>query len=168
MNIRTLFAQKPPAWNVFRTRTVVDIKRILKPAQIALDLPGETKDQIIAAMVDLAMTTGRVADRQEALHAVLEREAKMSTGMQYGVAIPHGKSDAVQELVACIGLKPEGVDFQSLDGNPSRIFVMTISPLSSTGPHVQFLAEISKVLKDAENRERILASQTPEELLAQL
>lgn len=168
MNLRTLFTKRPPAWNVFQTRAVIDIKRILKPAQIALDLPGETKDQIIAAMVDLAMTTGRVADRQEALHAVLEREAKMSTGMQYGVAIPHGKSDAVQELVACIGLKPEGVDFQSLDGKPSRIFVMTISPLSSTGPHVQFLAEISKVLKNAENRERILASQTPEELLAQL
>ncbi len=108
----------------------MDVKRILTPAQIALDLPGETKDQIIAAMVDLAMTTGKVADRQAAMQAVLEREAKMSTGMHLGVAIPHGKSDAVQELVACIGLKPDGVDFQSLDGKPSRIFVMTISPLS--------------------------------------
>ncbi len=146
----------------------MNVKKQLKTDLISLNLPGESKREIIEAMIDLAMKSGKIRDRQAALDSVLEREAKMSTGIQFGVAIPHGKSDTVDELVACVGLKPEGVDFEALDGIPSRIFIMTISPVNRTGPHVQFLAEISKILKSEESRSAILASKSPAELLAQL
>jgi fructose-specific phosphotransferase system IIA component len=149
-------------------RSVMNIKKVLNKDLVSLNLPGATKREIIEAMVDLAMKSGKITDRQTALNAVLEREEKMSTGIQYGVAIPHGKCDAVKELVACIGLKPEGVDFASLDGEPSRIFIMTISPLNRTGPHVQFLAEISRILKDEKSREAMLAAGSVPELLALL
>ena len=144
----------------------MNLRKILSPQVVSLSLRAETKDEALAELVDLLMKTGKVSDREAALRAVREREEKMSTGIQHGVAIPHGKSDAVDELVACIALKPEGLDFESLDGEPSTIFVMTLSPLHRIGPHVQFLAEVSQLLKTAAERERILKAGSVEELLA--
>lgn len=132
---------------------------------ISLSLKGETKEAIIAEMVDLLVASGHVLDRDAVFKAVLERERRMSTGMQNGIAIPHGKTDAVDTLVAAMGVKREGVDFGALDGEPSTIFVMTVSPDSRTGPHIQFLAEISRPLNDPAVREKILAATTREEIL---
>jgi len=111
------------------------------------------------------MKSGKVSDREKALKEILDREKKMSTGIQHGVAIPHAKSSAVKELAACIGLKPEGADFASLDGEPSRIFIMTLSAADRTGPHVQFLAEISNVLKSKGVREKLLEAKSKAEVL---
>ena len=80
----------------------------------------------------------------------------MSTGMKHGIAIPHGKTDSVSDLVACIGIADNPVDFDSLDQEPARIFIMTLSPLDKTGPHLQFLAQISLLFKSAEKREELL------------
>ena len=82
----------------------------------------------------------------------------MSTGMKHGIAIPHGKTDSVSDLVACIGIADNPVDFDSLDQEPSRIFIMTLSPLDKTGPHLQFLAQISLLFKSAEKREELLGA----------
>jgi len=95
----------------------------------------------------------------------MEREKKMSTGLEKGVALPHGKCEAVKELVAAIALKHEGVDFGCLDGQPAKIFIMTLSPLNRSGPHIQFLAEITRLLKNKEKREKILQAQSEEEVL---
>lgn len=130
-----------------------------------MDLPGQSKEQVIEALLDVAMTTGKIKDKEAALKCILERENKMSTGIQAGIAIPHGKTDAVDELVACIGIKREGVDFDSLDGKLSRIFIMTLSPANKVGPHVQFLAEISRLLRQKEARERVVSAGSVEELL---
>lgn len=146
----------------------MNVKKQLSENLVTLDLPGKTKRDVIEALVDLAMKSGKIRDRQAALDAVLEREAKMSTGIQSGVAIPHGKCAAVEELVACVGIKREGVDFKALDGEPSRIFIMTISPVNKTGPHVQFLAEVSKILQNEESRKAMLAATTPAQLLSLL
>ena len=80
----------------------------------------------------------------------------MSTGMENGIAIPHGKTDAVEELVACVGISKKPVDFNSLDGKPCRIFIMTISPSHRTGPHIQFLSEISQLLRSEAKRKKLL------------
>jgi PTS system nitrogen regulatory IIA component len=116
-------------------------------------------------MIDLMVAAGKIRDREAALKAVLDREHKMSTGMQHGIAIPHGKSDAVDSLVTAFALKKDGADFGSLDGQPSRIFVMTVSPANHTGPHIQFLAEMSQLLNDPGRRERLLNGQTPAEII---
>ena len=141
------------------------IGNVLTPDVVRLELPGETKQQIIESLLDILMETGKVENRQTALDALLEREEKMSTGIENGIAIPHGKTEAVKELAACIGLKKEGVDFDSLDGKPSTIFIMTLSPKDKSGPHIQFLAEVSSLLKDEEGRNEILAAKTPKEVL---
>ena len=143
----------------------MNLKKLLSEDTIIFNLKGTTKEEIIQEMIDLLVLRGRIKDRDAALKAVLDREQKMSTGMQHGIAIPHGKTDSVDKLVTAMGLKKEGVDFGSMDGKPSTIFIMTISSISRTGPHIQFLSEISQVLNDPEKRERILQSQNASEVL---
>ena len=140
-------------------------KKPLTVETISLDLRGNDKDEILAEMVDLLAASGHIRDKEAVLKAVTDREKRMSTGMQNGIAIPHGKTDSVDCLVAALGIKREGIDFGALDGQPSTIFVMTVSPDSRTGPHIQFLAEVSRPLNDASVRAKILSASTREEVL---
>jgi PTS system nitrogen regulatory IIA component len=142
----------------------MNLKKVLSPDAVWVDLKAETKEGIIEEMIDRLVAAGKVKDRDGALKAVLEREAKMSTGMQNGVAIPHGKSECIKSLVAAIGLNKAGVNFDSMDGSPSTIFIMTLSPASRTGPHIQFLAEVSRLISQLAERERLLAAKTHAEI----
>lgn len=142
------------------------IKHILTPAVICTSLASTTKEGIIRELLDMLVSANLVSDKEEVFSALMERERKMSTGIQHGVAIPHAKTKAVKELVACIGLKPEGIDFDALDGEPSTIFIMTLSPVDRVGPHVQFLAEISMVIKTQEARDRLLGAKSAADVLA--
>lgn len=143
----------------------IDFKETLGRSQVSLHLESNSKIGIIREMIAMMAGAGDISDAKAVEAAVLERENKMSTGMQQGVALPHGKTDAVPGLVTAVGIRKEGVDFGSLDGEPSKIFIMTVSRRDSTGPHIQFLAEVSKVLNNPSLRGRILAAKTREELL---
>ena len=140
-------------------------KKPLTVETISLDLKGNDKEEILAEMVELLSASGHIRDKEAVLKAVTDREKRMSTGMQNGIAIPHGKTDSVDCLVAALGIKREGIDFGALDGQPSTIFVMTVSPDSRTGPHIQFLAEVSRPLNDASIRAKILSAASREEVL---
>jgi PTS system nitrogen regulatory IIA component len=131
------------------------LKKLLSTGNIFLDLQAEDKTSVIEEMIERLIRGGFIKDRESALRAVLGREEKMSTGMNNGVAIPHGKTDSVDQLVVAVGLKSSGIDFDSVDRKPSDIFIMTISPASRSGPHIQFLAEVSKVLRDEDSRRRL-------------
>ncbi|MCE1194986.1 PTS sugar transporter subunit IIA [bacterium] len=146
----------------------MDLMTILTPEMISLHLSGTTKDEIIDELIDVAMRSGKVGDRNGAKAAVLEREARMSTGMKHGIAIPHGKTGAVADLVACVGISDNEVDFDALDHKGCRIYIMTLSPLEKTGPHLQFLAEVSTLFRSEEKRQAILAATTPQEVIALL
>lgn len=150
------------------TLSTMNLKRALSPKLVAIGLSGATKREIIEGLVDLACSSGKVSDREKALKCILEREEKMSTGMQHGIAIPHGKTDAVKELVACIAVSREPVDFSSLDGRPSRIFICTLSPLDRSGPHIQFLAEVGKLLAEESRRNEVMAAADPAEVIRAL
>lgn len=143
----------------------MNLHKLLSEDSIILELKSTTKEDIIREMIDFLVMRGRIKDREAALKAVLDRELKMSTGMQHGIAIPHGKSDSVDKLVTALALKKEGVDFGSMDGKPSQIFIMTISSISRTGPHIQFLSEISQVLNDPEKREALLKAETTSQVI---
>lgn len=144
----------------------MNLKKILNSNLVELDLKGSSKQEIIENLLDILVKTGKVKDRAMALKSLLEREAKMSTGLQQGIAIPHGKTDAVAELLACVGIVKDGMDFEALDGIPSKIFIMTLSPLTRSGPHVQFLADISRVLTSEGMREKLINANTEDELIS--
>jgi mannitol/fructose-specific phosphotransferase system IIA component (Ntr-type) len=140
-----------------------DVLSLVTPDLISLELKGETKHEIITELVDLLDAGGKLRNRDQVLFDVLQREATMSTGMEHGVALPHGKTEGTNGVCVAVGIKQGGVDFNSLDGKPSRLFIMIISPKKTTGPHIQFLAAISAVLKDEGTREKVIAAETPEE-----
>ncbi len=144
----------------------MNLRKVLNKNVAELELQGSSKQEIIENLLDILVKTGKVKDRAVALEALLEREAKMSTGIQQGIAIPHCKTDAVNELLACVGIVKNGVDFKALDGIPSKIFIMTLSSLTRTGPHVQFLAEISRVLTNESMRDKLINAGSKEELIS--
>ncbi|MCL2763490.1 MAG: PTS sugar transporter subunit IIA [Treponema sp.] len=143
----------------------MNLNTVLTAETINLRLKGSTKDEIINELLDILVAAKKVPDRKAAFTAIMDREQKMSTGMKHGIAIPHGKSNTIQDLVACVGVSEKAVDFDALDHIPCRIFIMTLSPVEKTGPHLQFLAEISLLFKSAEKRQEILNAQTPEAII---
>ncbi len=136
----------------------------LSPELVTVDLPGTDKTSIMRALLDMLCRTGKVRDPDLAWRELLERETEMSTGMENGVAIPHNKTDAVDEMIACVGVSRRKINFESLDRKPSRIFVMTLSPKDATGPHIRFLADIGRLLRDAQLRKQILKAKTDQQL----
>jgi PTS system nitrogen regulatory IIA component len=143
----------------------MNLKTVLTKETINLHLKGTTKEAIINELLDVLVAANKIQDRAAAYQAVMDREQKMSTGMKHGIAIPHGKSATIHDLVACIGISETPVDFDSLDHEPCKIFIMTLSPLEKTGPHLQFLAEISLLFKSSEKRAEIIKSSSSEEVL---
>lgn len=95
-------------------------------------------------------------DRTSLTKVLVDRELLASTAIGEGVAIPHGKLSAVSEIVACLGRAPSGVDFDSMDKQPTYLFFVLVAPESSTGAHLKALARISRVFKDQAFRKRLL------------
>jgi Kef-type K+ transport system membrane component KefB/mannitol/fructose-specific phosphotransferase system IIA component (Ntr-type) len=143
--------------------TTLNMKKFLTRQLIIPRLQGATKVEIIDELLWILSNNGLIADAPAARDAVMEREASMSTGLQFGVAIPHGKTDAVDRLVCAVGIKPEGVNFDSMDGERTTIVVLTLSPKSKPAPHIQFMSTISQVLNKP-GRQRILAASTLDQL----
>jgi PTS system nitrogen regulatory IIA component len=143
----------------------MNLRTVLTTDTVNLHLKGTNKEEIIDEMLEILIAAGKVTDKDAARECVLDRERKMSTGMKHGIAIPHGKTDTVDDLVACIGISDSPVDFDSLDQEPCRIFIMTLSPVNKTGPHLQFLAEVSLLFKSAEKRQEILKTTDKAEVI---
>ncbi|MBN2723605.1 MAG: PTS sugar transporter subunit IIA [Deltaproteobacteria bacterium] len=143
----------------------MNLKKILKKSNICIDLKSTDKKSVISEMLDIIISNGIVKDPEGALKALYEREEKMSTGMEMGIAIPHARTDAVSELQIAVGISRKGVDFEALDGEPSRIIIMTLSPTARSGPHIQFIAAISNILSDFNKREGLIKAATVEEAL---
>jgi PTS system nitrogen regulatory IIA component len=146
----------------------MNLKKALNRRTVCLHLHGATKQEIIEEMVGLLDKAGLLRNRDAALACVLEREQQMSTGMQYGVAIPHGRTDTTDTLLAAVGIHPHGVDFDSIDHEPSRLFILTVSPAKRSGPQLQFLAEVSRLLTNADVRARLLEAASEDEVIALL
>jgi PTS system nitrogen regulatory IIA component len=134
---------------------IVDLLRreLIVPSLKATDKRGILEE--LAAHV--AAQSPKI-DRGALARVLIEREQLASTAIGEGVAIPHGKLPAVSEIVACLGRVPGGVDFDSMDGQPTYLFFVLVAPDNSTGAHLKALARISRVFKDAEFRKRLLAA----------
>ncbi|NCB02231.1 MAG: PTS sugar transporter subunit IIA [Spirochaetia bacterium] len=143
------------------------LKNILNPSVISTNLKSADKEGVIKELLEILISAKLIPSNQKELvfNDLMDREKKMSTGIQHGVAIPHAKTKVVKSLVACIGVKESGVDFASLDGEPSTIFIMTLSPIDRVGPHVQFLADVSMVIKEEKARKAILMARTAQDVL---
>ena len=122
------------------------LTQILQPACVRVPLQGKDKKSVIIELVDLLDANGLLLDKNVALDAVLAREQTRSTGIGSGIAVPHGKCNAVKELVMAIGIAHNPIDFESVDGKPVTIVILLVSPADQTGPHIQALAKISRLM----------------------
>jgi len=123
---------------------------LFRPECIKMKLESTTKEGIILELLDLLHENSIITDLESATEAVLERERAISTGMQYGLAIPHGRIPQVDDLHVAVGFAPEGIEFGALDGLPSRVFILTVVPTEKKVPYVQFLASISSSMNTQE------------------
>ena len=145
----------------------MNLSKYITPKTIKLDLTGTTPEEILSEMVELLCTAGKLdaAHKDNALKALLRREKMMSTGLQNGVAIPHAKTNGVDDLVGAMGIKKDSINFGALDGKPSCIFIMTLSPKTGPAPHVPFLAEVAKILQDERTCKQIAAAHNAHEII---
>ena len=137
------------------------------PELIVPQLQAHEKSAVIRELADhlAAHVTGpQKIDRDVLAKVLLERERLASTAIGEGVAIPHGKLDAVGKLVACVGRAVDGVDFDSMDGRPTHLFFVLVAPENSTGVHLKALARISRLFKDPEFRTRLMQAKDAQEI----
>jgi fructose-specific phosphotransferase system IIA component len=131
------------------------LTQILQPACVKVPLEGKDKQAVMKELVELLGENKLLIDKDEVLQAVISRETTRSTGIGSGIAIPHGKCKGVKELVMAIGISRQGIDFQSIDEKPVYIVVLLASPLDKTGPHIQALARISRLMLDEDFRSKL-------------
>jgi fructose-specific phosphotransferase system IIA component len=138
----------------------------IKKSAVLMDMKSKGKDEAVEELVDLLCAAYRLKDREAILSAIRDREEKASTGIGMGLAVPHAKTPAVDRLYVAFGLSREGIDFESADGDPSNIFFIMVSAKDKTGPHIQALAGISRLLKHEEVRKGIAACRDEKEFLS--
>lgn len=138
---------------------------VLSKETINVDMQARDKKGILDELV--APVAAAAGENHEKLVKVLmERERLGSTGIGGGIGIPHGKLKNLQSLILGFGLSRQGVDFESMDGRPTHIFFLLLTPENSAGMHLKLLARISRMLKNTDFKERLMQSQTAEEILA--
>ena len=138
------------------------LKSGLDPACIRVELTSTGRDEAIRELVGLIHAKHRLRNVEEVVQVVMEREQKMSTSLENGIAVPHGKSAAIDKLLVAVGIKQKGIDFKSADGQPSKIIILILSSAAQTGPHVRCLAEIGRLLQSETNRKKILTAKDAE------
>jgi PTS system, fructose subfamily, IIA component len=141
------------------------ISDILDESLVKTQLPGKSKDEIISQMIDIVGTSKKVLDKEKVKEAIFEREKIMSTGVGNGFAIPHGKTDAVSDIVAAFAVTAEPIDYQSLDEQPVRLVFLLVGKDSMVGPHIKLLSRISRLMNKEEFRKKLLSATSPKEVL---
>src|SRR6476660_1276003 len=134
----------------------------LRPELVIPELHGGSKSDVLAEMSRHLATVQNGVDPEVLRRVLEERELLASTAIGDGIAIPHGKMDSVGHLVGALGRATEGIEFESIDGKPTHLVFMLVAPASSTGVHLKALARLSRLFRDADFRQRLLAAPSGE------
>jgi mannitol/fructose-specific phosphotransferase system IIA component (Ntr-type) len=147
-----------------KTKKNVSLLSTVLSDQIIVGLAGRTKEAIINELLDKLATQGKLLDRTTTLKDLLDREQTMSTGIPNGIAIPHAKTNAVQELIIAIGIKKSGLDFDSPLDDKAHIIILALAPPKRSKFLYEFLLTITTILNDDTLRSKILTAKNPEEV----
>jgi mannitol/fructose-specific phosphotransferase system IIA component (Ntr-type) len=141
------------------------LSELLSQNRIKVPLGSRTKDELLRELVGLIASDGAPEAADAILTAVREREQLLSTGIGAGVAIPHGKTPVVDQLLLAAGVAARPVDFDALDGQPVELFFLLVGPESASGAHIKALSRISRLLRRDALRERLRAAKSSDEFL---
>ncbi|MGE5295353.1 MAG: PTS sugar transporter subunit IIA [Solirubrobacterales bacterium] len=138
------------------------LTKALSPSCIKVPLQGTDKESILGELVHSLYDNGFITDPDRTLGEITDREQIRSTGVGFGIAIPHGRSPSAHDLVLAVGIPQNPIDFESVDGKPVTIVVLLVSPAKQTGSHIQALAAISRIMLDQDFRESIEKATSPQ------
>jgi len=143
------------------------INEFLCKDAVCADLKSQTKKEVIGELVDLLVKADAIEKKVKSklIEILLAREALGSTAIGQGIAIPHGKGENITQLTAALGISKNGINFDSLDGEPTYIFFLLVAPIDSAGPHLKALAKISRLLKDKYFRENLKSAKDEKSIL---
>jgi mannitol/fructose-specific phosphotransferase system IIA component (Ntr-type) len=146
----------------------VFLSELIQEDVIRVGLKARDKWEAIEELVDalVAVHEIRLNDRPAMIEAVNIRERSFSTGLKYGLALPHGAVECVKEAVAALGTSKEGIDFESADGAPARLVILLVIPKAAFQQHVRTLAGISRLASRADLREAVIAAPSAREIAA--
>ena len=145
-------------------KRVLGIAEVLTRDTVILDLKATSKPAVIEELVERVTDQYPTLNRDSLVSVLLEREKLCSTAVDEGVAIPHGKVSGLSNIIAAFGRSVEGIDFDSLDGKPTHLFILLLAPETSSGVHLKLLARISRIFSNPEFRSRLMDTTTEEEL----
>lgn len=145
-------------------RKKIELRDHLDASRV-VDLDANTKDAALVELVEAARSTPAVTDADALLDAVREREAKLSTGIGLGIAVPHARIEGVAEFVVVVGRHPAGLEFGSIDLKPVHIVVLIAGPREAKTPYLELLAQLSKRLKLEDVRNEITGGADPERVV---
>jgi PTS system fructose-specific IIC component/PTS system nitrogen regulatory IIA component len=137
---------------------------IYRPEFIKASLEAEDKDEVFEEMVDQLCVSANLNLRQEFLAVIQEREAKMSTGIRKGIAIPHGKTAKIDAPCGMLGISRKGIDYDSLDGEPVYILFMFLSPEHDTEAHLHLLQRLAEMLDNPQFYAELLEQKSSQDL----
>lgn len=141
------------------------ITDLLKKDTVIIDLVSSSKLEVIDELVSKLDEAGRLQDKEQYKQAILTRENQSTTGIGEGIAIPHAKTAAVKTPAIAFGRSIKGVDYESLDGQPSHLFFMIAASEGANNAHLETLSRLSSLLMDVGFRKKIMQVQTPDELI---
>jgi fructose PTS system EIIBC or EIIC component len=141
------------------------ISDILSTDVIAVNLETTDKEDAIKKVIDLGAKSKKILDIEKVSSTIFEREKLVSTGVGKGFAIPHGKTDSIEDVVAAFAITKEPIDFDSIDGEPVRFIFLLIGKENLLNTHIKLLSRISRLMNKDEFREKLLEAATPEEVL---
>jgi mannitol/fructose-specific phosphotransferase system IIA component (Ntr-type) len=143
------------------------LSELIQEEAVRVGLEARDKWEAIEELVDTLVAAHelRLADRPAVIEAVNVRERSFSTGLKYGLAVPHGTVDCARDLVAALGTSARGIPFESADGAPARLVILLVIPKASFQRHVRTLAGISRMASRPELREAILGARTAREIV---
>jgi nitrogen PTS system EIIA component len=140
------------------------IDEILKKESVIANIVGKNKLDVIKEMTECLKQNNTINDDQALYTTLMEREKLGSTGIGENVAIPHGKSDELTQIITVFARSLSGIEFESLDKKPVHFVCMVIAPAHSTGQHLKALARISRLFKNQTLREGILKAEDSNEI----
>ncbi|HYB98216.1 MAG TPA: PTS sugar transporter subunit IIA [Candidatus Limnocylindrales bacterium] len=141
---------------------------ILSPSCIVLDVAGATKREILSKLAAPIAADRADISYEDLLDALVRREEASSTAIADGIAIPHAKITTGNQVICCFGRSREGVEFESVDGRPTTLFFVLVSPAADPSLHVQWLSHIAGLLSNGGLRRQLLEVRSPEQVLAAL
>jgi len=141
------------------------ITDFLKDSSIIIGMKNTAKESCLSELLGVLKASGQIKDEQRILSELLEREKLGSTGIGQGIAVPHTKSDQVEEVIGALGVSSKGIGFDALDGEPVHIVFLVLAPAKATGIHLKALAKIARLLKDRVFRNSLRNCTTPADAL---